>query len=151
MTQFPPIDALVPHRAPMILLDAVEDEIPEGVICRVTLREDSPFMENGVQPAVCAIEYMAQCVAVYAGLKARKGGDPVKIGYLIGARTVALHVERFDLGDTLLVRVIRVWGDSALGTFDATVERAGEVVATASLNVYQAPATLLSSPTEMPT
>jgi predicted hotdog family 3-hydroxylacyl-ACP dehydratase len=134
---FPPVAELLPHSPPMILVD--ELVLVEGprTVCRVTLRPDSPFAEGGRVPAAAAIEYMAQTVGVYAGLRARGHGEPPRIGYLLGTRDMTLELDSFAVGDELLVEAVHVWGDEALGSFDCAVRRGGETVAVATLNVYQ--------------
>ena len=137
LSGYPAIEAILPHRAPMILLDRVEEDSPDSIACSVTPHEASPFAEHGSVPAVVATEYMAQCVAAYAGLKAFRRGEPIRIGYLIGARTIEFSVDRFPLECRLLVRARRTWGDDALGRFDCSVERNGDRVASAVLTVLQ--------------
>ena len=137
MTRYPPLEDLLPHRAPMILLDRVEDDAEESITCAVTLSDESTFVENGSVPAVVATEYMAQCVATFAGLKAFRQGGDVRVGYVIGARLIELAVDAFHVGEKLVVEVHRVWGDDALGTFDCTVDSDGRRVASATLTVYQ--------------
>ena len=134
---FPPLADVLPHKAPMILLDRIDAELTDGLVCSVTLRADSPFVEDGAVPGVVALEYMAQTVAAFAGLRATRESRTVRVGYLIGARTVAFHVESFRAGDALVVRAERTWGDDALGTFDVTVTAGGRLAAEATLSVYQ--------------
>jgi predicted hotdog family 3-hydroxylacyl-ACP dehydratase len=132
----PPVEELVPHRPPMLLIDEVVAWDDAGAECRVVLRDDSPFVEAGRVSPMLAIEYMAQCVAVYAGLRGRERGQPVRVGYLVGAREVVLGQEPFRVGDVLRVRARHAWGDEILGSFQCSVERGDEVVAQGTLNVY---------------
>ncbi len=137
MTKYPPLEDLLPHRPPMILLDRVEDDGEESITCGVTLRDESPFVENGFVPAVVATEYMAQCVATYAGLKASRRGGEIRVGYVIGARLIDLAVDAFRVGEDLVVKARRDWGDDILGRFDCSVDSGGRRVASAILTVYQ--------------
>ena len=137
MTRYPPLEDLLPHRAPMILLDRVEDDAAESITCGVTLRDESTFVENGSVPAVVATEYMAQCVATFAGLKASRQGGEVRVGYVIGARLIEFAVDAFHVGENLVVEAHRVWGDDILGTFECTVSCGGRRMASAILTVYQ--------------
>jgi predicted hotdog family 3-hydroxylacyl-ACP dehydratase len=135
---FPPLIELVPHRPPMLLLDEVLAFDGEHARCSVRLRPDSPFARSGRVPSWVALEYCAQCVAAFAGLRGRAEGDrPPRIGFLIAARELVLEVDAFDAGDVLLVQVHRVFGEARLGHFECSVERRGVVVAKASLSVYQ--------------
>jgi len=134
---WPPIAELVPHRPPMLLLDRVVAHDAESVICEVRIAARSPFVEDGRIPAVVGIEYMAQCVAAFAGLAARAEGRPPRIGFLLGCRELRLCTDAFAVGDTLTVEARRTWGDSALGHFICRVERDGETLVSGTLNVYQ--------------
>jgi predicted hotdog family 3-hydroxylacyl-ACP dehydratase len=134
---FPPIQELLPHRGRMLLLDGVVAAGPSFVTCRVVIRSDSSFAEAGRVPGLVALEYMAQAVAAYAGLKARGLGQPVRIGYLLGSRDVTLPGRDFQAGDELLVDAQHQFGDEAIGAFDCEVTLRGEVVASGCLNVYQ--------------
>jgi predicted hotdog family 3-hydroxylacyl-ACP dehydratase len=135
--QLPPIGGLLAHRPPMRLLEEASGWDGDHVECRVVVTDDSPFAEAGRVPALIAMEYMAQAIAVYAGLRGRERGEAPRIGYLVGARDVTLDVDDFCVGDVLRVTAWHVWGDDALGSFRCEVERAGDVVAKASLNVAQ--------------
>lgn len=128
---------LLPHADPMILVDEVIEDGPDFVRCRVRIGEASPFFRDGRVPAVVAIEYMAQTIGAYAGLRARSAGLPVRVGYLLGTRELALDTDGFAAGDELIVEAREVWTDPPLAVFACRVERGGLPVATASLNVYQ--------------
>jgi predicted hotdog family 3-hydroxylacyl-ACP dehydratase len=137
--EMPPVEQLVPHRGPMLLLDEVRRGDAKGIECRVLLRPDSPFVEAGRVRAAVAVEYMAQCVAAWVGLQGHARGEPVRIGYLVGAREVAFAVDEFRVGDELRIEATRVWGDDTLGHFECKVSRDGATVATGGLNVYRGP------------
>ena len=134
---FPPITELVPHRPPMLLLDRVVSWDHGRVVCGVVLRHDSPFVVSGRVSSTVAIEYMAQCIAVYAGLGGHARSEPVRIGYLLGSREVIFEVEDFRVGDELRVEASHLWGDDALGSFACAVHRRGRVAARGTLNVFR--------------
>ncbi len=133
----PSLAEVVPHGPPMLLLDEITSWDGQRVECRLVPRADSPFVEAGRAPATLAIEYMAQCIAVYGGLVARARGEPVSIGYLAGARDVTLVADEFRVGEVLYVEAFHVWGDDALGSFACAVRREGEVVAKGTLSAYR--------------
>jgi predicted hotdog family 3-hydroxylacyl-ACP dehydratase len=133
----PAITDLVPHRPPMLLLDEVASYDGSCLACNVVLRDDSPFVEEGHVNAPIALEYMAQCIAAYVGIRGQARGEPVQIGYLIGAREVIFNVDSFSVGDVLRVEVSHAWGDDTLGSFACSVARGDQVVATATLSVYR--------------
>jgi predicted hotdog family 3-hydroxylacyl-ACP dehydratase len=126
----------------MVLLDEVVDAGDDWIACKVSLRPGSPFVESGSVPGFVAIEYMAQCVAAFAGLEARTCKRPVRVGYIVGIRRVDFPPESFRVGQDLIVSAKRVWGDDVLGNFDCRVEVAGRCASTGALSVYQGEAGL---------
>ena len=136
--KWPPVLELVPHEPPMSLLDEVLDFQADTMVCAVTIRADAPFVQPAGVQAVVTLEYMAQCVAAWAGLTGRLMGQPVRIGFLIGCREMLLHRDRIAIGTCLTVVCKRVWGDSVLGSFECEVSDEAGCVATALLSTAQA-------------
>lgn len=143
MTDFPPITEIVPHRAPMLLLDRVLAYDGERVVCELTLEPNSPFAqagENGGEvPAIVGIEYMAQTIAAGAGLSAHGKGAPARVGFLLGCRSLTIAVDSFRVGDRLTIEARRTWGGNDLGRFACQVRRGDEVLVEGALTVYQGP------------
>ena len=137
MTALPTLLEVLPHRPPMILLDHLEEVAEDSVACSVTIRPDSPFVDDGAVPGVVATEYMAQCVAAFAGCNALRRGEAVRIGYLIGATRIDLTRDRFEVGEELRVSARRIWGDDSLGKFECGVAHNGRQVAHGILSVFQ--------------
>jgi predicted hotdog family 3-hydroxylacyl-ACP dehydratase len=133
---YPPLEELLPHRPPMILLDWLVEWAPRRARCAVTLRPDSPFMENGRVRAVVAVEYMAQAIAACAGMEARQEGRPPGAGFLVGARDLELAVDHLSAGDALEVEAEYLQGNEQLASFRCRVRRGGRPVAAAVINVY---------------
>jgi len=136
MIAFPAIAEVLPHSAPMILLDEIVAYGGANIRCRATIRSDSMFVDAGRVRAIVSLEYMAQAVAAFAGMRGRSIGAPPRIGYVIGAREMALEVDQFEIGDELLVDAEEVWGDERMSSFRCRVTRDGRCVAEAGLNFY---------------
>jgi predicted hotdog family 3-hydroxylacyl-ACP dehydratase len=135
----PDIIELVAHRGRAVLLDRVVEASETWVRCSVRMRDDFPYMVDGRVPAVVGVELMAQAVAAFAGLSARRAGGRPKVGYLIGVRNLRLRTEAFPAGQELLVSATLTWNDQNLGSFDCSVTSDGAPLADASLTVYEAP------------
>jgi predicted hotdog family 3-hydroxylacyl-ACP dehydratase len=137
----PDVREVVPHEPPMLLLDRVRSYGNDRISCTVRIGPECLFVEErGAErqvPAVIGLEYMAQCVAAYAGLTARREGQAPRRGFLVGCRELCLEVEAFSVGDTLDVEARRVWGDSDLGSFACAVTRDGRTLVSGTLSVYQ--------------
>ena len=135
MDRFPPIIEILPHRPPMILLDEVLVREGERIVCAATIREEGPFVQARRVQAVVMLEYMAQCIAAFAGLNARSRGQPIRPGLLVACREMDLAVDAVGVGARLVVEAERIWGDRAFGFFECTVTEGGEALARASLSV----------------
>jgi predicted hotdog family 3-hydroxylacyl-ACP dehydratase len=65
------------------------------------------------------------------------GGEPPRMGFLLGGRRITFHVARFRRGDRLRVEARRVWGGpGGLASFDCSLEDAatGKLLAEGRLN-----------------
>ncbi len=136
----PDIRLLVPHSGPMVLLDRVVSADEESLCAEVCIRADSLFCGAGGVGAWVGIEYMAQAIGAYAGYTARQKGEPVKIGFLLGARRYECSRPLFPVGSVLRVHIRRLMlGDNGLGSFECRIENGGGPLATANLTVFQPP------------
>ena len=143
MTQIP-LDELLPHRPPMVLIDAVEsfDAEAKRLTARVTIGENQLFFDGDGVPNWVAIEYMAQTAAALVGYydKHVAPRQPIRPGLLLGTRKLDLKLERFETGKTYRIVAENAFSDSDAASFACRIEdEAGETVATANLNAYRPP------------
>jgi predicted hotdog family 3-hydroxylacyl-ACP dehydratase len=131
------IEALLPHRRPMILLDEVIDCDATRLIAAVTIRPASLFLEVEGIPGHIGVEYMAQACGAFAGAEALRSGQAVRIGFLLGTRRYIMPVPWFRLGDRLIVTVSLGYRDQSMATFDGRIDVAGILAAEGRLTVYQ--------------
>jgi predicted hotdog family 3-hydroxylacyl-ACP dehydratase len=128
---------LMPHGPSMVFVERVLEHDDRQVTCRVTAgTADADFLEDGVVPLTMAVEYMAQVVCVYAGLRSEPDHRQ-DVGFIIAVRDLELHVSAFTVGQALDVQVTWVWGEAQLGRFDAVIEHEGHVLAQASMSVVR--------------
>jgi predicted hotdog family 3-hydroxylacyl-ACP dehydratase len=132
-----PIAEIVPHAAPMILLDEALDYDETNLRAAVTIRETSIFFDGGFVPAYVGIEYMAQACGAHVGVLARDSGVPVRVGFLLGTRQYKIHVPQFRLGERLIVSVALIYRDDEMGSFDCRIDIGDRCAGEARLNVYQ--------------
>lgn len=136
---YPPIEELLTHRGNMLLLDRVIGFGPDGI--RVEAKVDGKAWyadASGAMPAWIGIELMAQAIAAQVGLVARERGLPPRQGLLLGTRSFVARRPAFGENEILVVGAKEVFQETnGLGAFDATIELAGEVVAEATLKVFE--------------
>lgn len=101
MDALPPIEGLIPHRPPMLLVDEVVHHEGLTVRCRTTIRDDMPFVKDGAAPALLAIELFAQSACTLVSLLATRAGNVPMTGALLGTRQIDLHTDVLRTGDVL--------------------------------------------------
>lgn len=134
----PEIRALLPHAGPMVLLDRLVAADAESIIAEVLIRPNSLFCRADGVGAWVGMEYMAQAIGAYSGYKASLRGEPVRLGYLLGTRRYEARCPSFAVGALLRIHVRRVFqSENGLGSFECRIDGDGELLASASLTVYQ--------------
>ncbi len=91
----PKIAALVPQQGAMCLLDEILSFDEHSVVCRTASHQSpgNPLRCDGRLPAIAAIEYGAQAMAVHGALHSEQS---VPNGLLAGARAVRCHARYLD-------------------------------------------------------
>jgi len=87
----PPIEALLPHRAPMRFVDGVLGEADDGITCTARIPEACALVRAGAAPAIVALEAAAQAAAVWEALRSGPPEGAARLGFLVSARDVLLH------------------------------------------------------------
>lgn len=108
------IAARVPHHGRMCLLGRLVGWTPERIECRASSHRDgdNPLRLGDELPAVSAIEYASQAMALHGTLSAAPGSPPVP-GFLAAVRGVQQHVPRLDdLTGELSVIATKLLGDA---------------------------------------
>jgi len=134
------VEALLPHRPPMVLLDRALGLDGEWFEAEVDVEPGSPLHQEGGVPSYVGIEYMAQTVAAYAGAEGREQGGAVKVGMLLGSRDYQARLPLFATGMRLKVRVRKaLYHPGGISAMDCRVVDAatGQELAAAQLTVVQ--------------
>ncbi len=134
---YPDIELLVPHRAPMLFIDAIKETGHKRLSCTARVRETHPLLQNGKVDIVATVEYVAQTVSAYVGYNnhlARPGTAP-GIGFLVSCNEAVFSAADLNLDDELDIVVEHVWGESAFGKFRGEVKRNDVSIATMDVSV----------------
>jgi len=142
MSEFLPVSAYLPHRAPLLLLDRVMAVSDDSVICEVTVEGAgvlAPFLTpQGDLPAWYGVEIMAQTVGVWSGFHARQRGDrEISPGMLLGGRGYRATHPTFAANSTLRVEMRLLMRDDKLGSFEGEIRSGETLLASGRLNTYQ--------------
>jgi predicted hotdog family 3-hydroxylacyl-ACP dehydratase len=134
------VERLLPHRGGMLWIDRVLVCEDEDVVVEAVVRDDHPFLEGDALPAWVGIEYMAQCIAAWAGGRALRRGESVKPGFLLGTRRYESRRSVFALGLQLRIEAhCELFGDNGLGLFACRILDGDEEIATANVSVFEPP------------
>jgi len=114
------IEALVPHRGAMCLLERMVAWDDTRIECVATGHRDPdhPLRTRSGLMASVAIEYAAQAAALHGGLVAQASGTTALPGYLASAREVHLAAWRLDDLPRAAVDELRIVAERQAG--DAT-------------------------------
>lgn len=134
----PPVREVVPHGGAMLLLDALVLADDAQCVARAEVRATQLFVDAAGMPAWVGIEYMAQAIAAWSGMRDRRDGKAPGVGFLLGSRRYECDVPHFPVGSTLTVSVRpELIGDNGLGQFACRIDMGGREVARANVSVFQ--------------
>lgn len=136
---WPCIESLLPHRPPMLLIDAVCEYDAASIGVQATPDACAWYADaNGNMPIHIAIELMAQAIAAHEALTRRNSGLPPAPGVLLGTRRLEARVASLRAGVPVRVRATSVLrDDTGNGAYDCWVDVDGESVASATIKVHQ--------------
>ena len=103
MSLIRPIEMLVPHRSPMLLIDAVLSSDDQGVWAVIRVHADSAFVKEGRVSTAVGLEYLAQAAAAFFALQSSAAEATVRQGMLIACPRLEADLPGFSVGDTLLL------------------------------------------------
>jgi len=135
------ITDVLPHQAPMILIDSLEYYDEGACRCSVEITPASPFFDELKQgvPSYIGSEYMAQAIAAFAGAHALDAKGEVQIGFLLGSRKYKTFQAHFKRNEVLTITIKELYReDSGLRVFECEIlSHENHVLAQANINVFQ--------------
>ena len=137
-------EALLPQRAPMLLIDRPVAITDDGAVSETRVKADSLLTADGVFAPEGLIEIMAQTVGLFAGARTLVSGHPVEPGLLLGTRKMTLPASPIPVGTVLRTRAEKTFSDeSGLWQFACEVTRLTddreESIAQATLTLFSPP------------
>lgn len=130
-----------PHKSRMLLLDSLDQySIEESWIeTSVEITANVEFFDSDKKgvPVWISFEYMAQSIALLAGLVHRQNGIEPKIGFIMAFRNFIAEKEIFQQNQKVSIRVDEVFRDKNLAVFDGKSYVQGELYSKTTLNVIE--------------
>jgi len=122
-----PVEDLLPHRPPWLLVDRVVSSGEGRVRAEKKLTANDPLLRGGEFPEALVVEALAQAVACLRGAEAAP-----KRGYLAAVTNFEFHA-RARAGDTLVLDAVETAHLGALRRFGGEASVDGRLVARGEL------------------
>jgi predicted hotdog family 3-hydroxylacyl-ACP dehydratase len=134
-----PIEAIIPHRGTMLLINGVDAFSEETLTARATVHADAWYADaQGAMPAWIGIELMAQTIAAHVALLAMRGGGRARPGVLLGSRSYKALQPSFAGGAQLLVHATELLrSEEGHGAYECTIHDGDVCCAEAVIKVFQ--------------
>jgi predicted hotdog family 3-hydroxylacyl-ACP dehydratase len=138
MSNFPDVATLVPHEAPMILIDKLIHVDENSVHCQVFINYNSPLFDEQIEAvgAWVGIEYMAQAISAWSGYQSFLKSETSPIGFLLGSRRYTSNAPLFKKGDVLDIYAQKLLENDGMGVFSCSIKCADKEIANGQLNVF---------------
>ncbi|MBM9519742.1 ACP dehydratase [Desulforhopalus vacuolatus] len=133
-----PISAeqLLPHRAPMLLVDCLTEYSANTAIARAHLPTDGIFYNNGEFLPEFFIELIAQTAALQNGYTTLLAGEKLRSGMLVGLENFSLlHSARAS--NHLRIKVERTFTFGAITFVKGQIFSEGKLLAEGNLKVWE--------------
>jgi predicted hotdog family 3-hydroxylacyl-ACP dehydratase len=135
-----PIEVVLPHDHPMILIDKLISYSEITACSLVSIHPKANFYnaQRHSVPSYVGLEYMAQTIAAYANAIKLECGGSVALGFLVSARTYKAKVSEFKVGAELLTSVERLFKEeNGLSVFECSISQNNELLVEAKINVFE--------------
>ena len=133
----PPIADLLPHSAPMVLVDSIIRWDEQSIHCLSTshLQPDNPLRDAGVLSIFAGVEYAGQAMAAHARLLLSTTADaePRK-GFIAVASKLVAHVDALDsIAATLHIEANMLAHNADSSLYSFTLSANGQALLTGQL------------------
>jgi predicted hotdog family 3-hydroxylacyl-ACP dehydratase len=138
----PPLDALLPHRAPMRLVTAIAGEHVDGLDCLACVPAACALVRNGRACVVAGIEAAAQAAAAWEALRRWRISNAAagpRIGYLVAMRDVEFSAQGIPAERAFVVRVRLETATPPLTYYRFTVSLDGSALAQGLFATFMTP------------
>ena len=135
-TQYPPIDRLIPQRAPILMVDRLLEAQDDTARTCLTIRPDNFFLdEDGCLDETGLIEHIAQSASALAGHKAVEAGATTPpVGYIGEVKKFSLH-RLPRVGETLRTTVRFGMEVGGVTLLSAETRSGEELIATTQMKI----------------
>jgi predicted hotdog family 3-hydroxylacyl-ACP dehydratase len=130
------IEALIPHRDRMRLIETVVAVDDQRALTAATTSDDWPLYGDGSVDVLVTIELVAQTAALLEGWKRLHSGGGGISGWLVGIKNGDFSRPRLAVPATVVTEVTRSYALEGYAVFSGTVRMGEEIVASLSVQAF---------------
>ncbi len=135
--------SILPQSGYMVFVDEILKVNDGYASCAFSVKEDSPFTEDGKLGSYAYMEIMAQCIGAYSG---HRNGGEARLGFLLGVRNLDISRAGLKVGERVITTARQSVSDGeGLYIFDCEIRCGDEHIASATLSVMRASDEMLKS------
>ncbi|MCD4715590.1 MAG: hypothetical protein K8R45_02465 [Desulfobacterales bacterium] len=133
------IDALLPHRDRMKLVDEVIEVNEQTAVTRSTVTESWPLFEENYVTPIVLIELVAQTAGISLGWTELKnmGINSKGKGWLVGIKEAAFYLERIPLNSRIITESRKVFDFDNYKEISGIARIKGEIAGKITVQVVQ--------------
>ncbi len=137
---YPEIEALLPHRGRMLLIDQVVEIEGDRAVSRATPSDRWPTSDGSQVSSLLIIELVAQTSGLSNGLEwlTTEGRDVEVKGWLVGVKKAALHVGAIPLGKEIITETRNSFEFEGFREIEGSCKIADTIIGEAVLQVVRA-------------
>ena len=133
------LDGLLPHAAPMLLVDELISSTDHSVVVGVTIRDSYPFSQVDIGSWL-GMELMAQSAAVLSKLRSQQQSEKPTLGFLLGCRSFVAHTPAFVPGQQILIEIEldpESQGQATISASGVIKDISGQLICEGVLTLYE--------------
>ncbi len=133
------IEALLPHRNGMKLIDSIIEVNKEGAVSESTVTEKWPLIEGDSINPIVLIELVAQTAGICIGWEElkKKGKNIEGKGWLAGVKEARFYRETIPLGSQIITEVKKVFDFENYHEILGMIRVGGDLVGRVSVQVVK--------------
>lgn len=131
------IEALIPHRDRMKLIDEIVDITTDQAITQTVVTDRLPLCQEGYVDTLIIIEIVAQTAAVHVSWKRGVGEEGSGGGLLAGIKNADFLVERVPLKTVLTTTVKPLYSAENYTVLEGTVRTEQETIGRVEIQVIR--------------
>lgn len=132
--------ALIPQKAPIVMIDQLLEADQQHCITKLTVRKDNIFCENGCLQAAGLAENIAQTAAAQSGYLAKQAaakGEDLKpvVGFIGAIKNLVIH-QLPKIGEELKTEILVEHQVLNFSLIKGTVQVDGQLMAACEMKIF---------------